>query len=139
MSETNETAATETPAAETTEKKAKGPGVGALAIEMIRGGSSNEDVLKAIQEKFPEAKTTMASVNWYRNKLRTEGEHVPTARDLKRKAAEAAAAANPPAEKPKRQRKAKAAPAEATSEAPASEQPASSEAPASEQPADIMA
>lgn len=63
--------------------KVKAPGVGDLAKEMIRNRATNEEVLAAVKEKFPEAKTSMASVNWYRNFLRGEGENVPTARELK--------------------------------------------------------
>lgn len=67
----------------TSEKKSKN-GVGKLAIEMIKNGFTNEEVLETIKEKFPKAKTTMASVNWYRNKLRGEGANVLTSRELKR-------------------------------------------------------
>jgi membrane protein involved in colicin uptake len=63
--------------------KEKVPGVGDLAKELIRDGKTNEQVLEAVKAKFPEAKTSMASINWYRNKLRTDGEQVPTARELK--------------------------------------------------------
>jgi len=123
MGETTTT--TETPAAEATvEKKAKGPGIGARAIELIREGKSNEDVFATVRAEFPEAKTTMSSINWYRNKLRGDGEKVPTARELKKAAAPA------PAEKPKRSRK-KAADAPAADAAPAA-----STAPAGE---DMMA
>lgn len=64
-------------------KEPKGPGVGDVAKELIRAGKTNEEVLAAIKEQFPEAKTSMASINWYRNKLRSDGEKVPTARELK--------------------------------------------------------
>lgn len=63
--------------------KVKAPGVGDLAKDLIRSGHTNEEVLAAVKEKFPEAKTSMASINWYRNKLRGDGEEVPTARELK--------------------------------------------------------
>ena len=66
-----------------TEAKEKVPGVGDLAKELIREGKTNEEVLAAVKEKFPDAKTSMASINWYRNKLRGDGEDVPTARALK--------------------------------------------------------
>ncbi len=65
------------------EPKVKTPGVGDLAKDLIREGKTNEDVLAAVKEAFPEAKTSMASINWYRNKLRGDGENVPTARELK--------------------------------------------------------
>ncbi len=65
------------------EVKEKVPGVGDLAKDLIRNGKTNEEVLATVKEKFPEAKTSMASINWYRNKLRNDGEKVPTARELK--------------------------------------------------------
>lgn len=81
-------------AGENTEtKEPKGPGVGDVAKTLIREGKTNEEVLAAIKEQFPDAKTSMASVNWYRNKLRTDGEDVPTARSLKAGAKDEAKAA----------------------------------------------
>ncbi len=71
-----------TAAAAPAEPKVKLPGVGDKAKELIRAGLSNEAVLAGIKEAFPDAKTTMSSVNWYRNNLRTLGEDVPTAREL---------------------------------------------------------
>ncbi len=62
-------------------------GVGTVAIEAIKAGKTNEDALAACQKAFPDAKTSLASINWYRNKLRSEGAKVPTARELKKKAA----------------------------------------------------
>ncbi|QNN97219.1 TolA protein [Xanthomonas phage Xp12] len=67
----------------TKEQAPKAPGVGEIAKGLIRDGKTNEEVLAAIREQFPEAKTSMASINWYRNKLRSDGEKVPTARELK--------------------------------------------------------
>lgn len=61
-------------------------GVGTVAIEALRAGKTNEDALAAVQKEFPEAKTSLASINWYRNKLRSDGEDVPTSRDLKKAA-----------------------------------------------------
>ena len=68
---------------EAEQPKDKTPGVGDVAKDLIRGGKTNEEVLAAIKEQFPDAKTSMASINWYRNKLRGDGENVPTARELK--------------------------------------------------------
>ncbi len=70
------------------EKKTKAApkrGVGTVAIEAITAGKTNEEALEACRKEFPEAKTSLASINWYRNKLRGEGKKVPTARDLKKK------------------------------------------------------
>lgn len=83
---------TETPA----EKKPRGMGIGKRAKDLIREGKSNKDVLDTLQKEFPTAKTTMASVNWYRNNLRAKGEKVPSAREVK--AAEAPKTEAPAAE-----------------------------------------
>ena len=70
------------------EEKQKAPkrGVGTVAIEAIRAGKTNEEALEAVQAEFPDARTSLASINWYRNKLRSDGEKVPTARELKKAA-----------------------------------------------------
>lgn len=82
------------------EPKAPRRGVGTVAREGIREGLDNDEVLAKVMAEFPEAKTTLQSVNWYRGKMRQEGETVPSARDLKkaRKAAEEAANEAPAAE-----------------------------------------
>ena len=66
------------------EKPAKEPkvGVGTVAKDAIRDGKTNDEVLEIVKKKFPDAKTTLASVAWYRNDLRTKGEKIPTAREL---------------------------------------------------------
>ncbi len=69
------------------EAKAKKPGVGDAAIKAIKSGMNNEDALAAVLKEFPEAKTSLASINWYRNKLRSDGDKtVKTARELKKAA-----------------------------------------------------
>ena len=50
--------------------KAKKRTIGAVAMDAIRSGKSNEQVLEAVRAEFPSAKTTVACVNWYRNKVR---------------------------------------------------------------------
>ncbi len=70
-----------------TDKKEPKRGVGTVAMEAIRAGKTNEEALEAVLDEFPEAKTSLASINWYRNKLRSDGEEVPTSRDLKKKEA----------------------------------------------------
>lgn len=68
-------------------------GVGTVAIEALKARKTNEDALAAVKAEFPDAKTTLASVNWYRNKLRSDGDKtVPTSRELKAEAKAAAAA-----------------------------------------------
>ena len=63
-------------------------GVGTIAKDAIREGKSNEETLAIVKAKFPEAKTTIASVAWYRNNLRVNGEKIPTARELAKAKAE---------------------------------------------------
>ena len=89
---------------EAEQPKEKTPGVGDVAKDLIRDGKTNEEVLAAIKEQFPDAKTSMASINWYRNKLRGDGENVPTARELK---ADAKAEKKKAADKAKAEAKAK--------------------------------
>lgn len=84
------------------EKEPKAPkrGVGTVAMEAILNGASNEEALSAVRKEFPDANTTKASINWYRNKLRKDeavctdgawkGKPVPNAREMA-KAAKAAA------------------------------------------------
>lgn len=60
-------------------------GVGAYAMDLIRDGKTNEATLTAVLKKFPKAKTTPASINWYRHEMRRNGEKkVKTARELKK-------------------------------------------------------
>jgi len=79
-----------TKAKATTKTKASGQksgrptGVGAYAKDLIRAGKSNEQVLDTVLKKFPEAQTTIASINWYRHDMRRKGEKIKTARELKK-------------------------------------------------------
>lgn len=73
--------------ATTEETKTKKPGVGAVAIGAIKGGATNEEALLAVQAEFPEKRTTIASINWYRNKARSTDPSIPTARELKKQQA----------------------------------------------------
>ena len=52
--------------------------IGDVAMDAIRSGASNEEALAAVHAKFPDAKTSPASIRWYRSKLRRDGEAVPT-------------------------------------------------------------
>lgn len=63
----------------------KKPGVGDIAIEAIRAGKDNDEALALVQKKFPDASVSISSIAWYRNKLRSDGEKVPTAREIKAK------------------------------------------------------
>lgn len=71
-------------------------GVGTAAMEAIADGKSNEEALAVVQAEFPEAKTSLSSINWYRNKMRADDKSIPTARALK-KAAKATEAPEAPA------------------------------------------
>lgn len=79
--------ATAKKAAKKTAKKTgdKTTGVGDLAVASLRDGKDNEEVLAIVKKKFPDSSVSISSIAWYRNKLRSEGEKVPTARDIKKK------------------------------------------------------
>lgn len=67
--------------------------IGRVAEKALRDGLSNEEVLAAVKAAFPESSTSMASINWYRNKLRSEGEDVKTSRQIRKERREAEKAA----------------------------------------------
>ena len=60
------------------EKLGRGPvqGVGAYAKSLLLEGLSNKEVLEKTLEQFPTAKTTVACIAYYRNKLVTGGKLV---------------------------------------------------------------
>lgn len=70
-----------------TEKKEPKRGVGTVAMEAIKAGMTNEEALEAVKKEFPDAKTSISSINWYRNNMRKTDKTIPTSRDLKKKAA----------------------------------------------------
>jgi hypothetical protein len=76
---------------ETAEPKAPRRGVGTVIREAIAAGKTNEAALEAAQAEFPEAKTTLASVSWYRNEARKKDPTIPSARAVKKAKAEEAA------------------------------------------------
>lgn len=51
-------------------------GIGDLAMDQIRAGRTNEEALAAVREAFPNARTSPASIAWYRSKLRKDGEEI---------------------------------------------------------------
>lgn len=75
------------PAAEAAEKKPR-RGIGTVATEVIIAGGTNEEALAAVQKEFPDSKASLSSINWYRNKARSENPDIPTARTLKKLKAE---------------------------------------------------
>ncbi len=80
-------------------EKVKKPGVGDFVKKLIMEGKTNEKILELVTVKFPEAKTTNSSVNWYRSDLRKQGEEVPSSR-VPKAPKTAAAKAPAPAKKP---------------------------------------
>lgn len=59
--------------------------IGKVAEQAIGDGASNEDALKAVKKKFPQAATSMASISWYRSKLRKEKPNILTDREAREK------------------------------------------------------
>ena len=58
--------------------------IGEMAERLIRQGLSNGEVLTAIQTERPDAKTTDASIRWYRSSLRKQGEEIPNNIDARK-------------------------------------------------------
>jgi hypothetical protein len=86
----------EAEAPKTKAPKAPRRGIGTVINEVLLAGGTNEAALAAVQKEFSKSKATLASVSWYRNKLRKDGKEVPTARAVKK--AEAPAEAPAPAD-----------------------------------------
>lgn len=57
--------------------------IGAAVLEFMLDGATNEEALAKAQAEFPDAKPSPASISWYRNKFRTDGHSIPTARELR--------------------------------------------------------
>lgn len=57
--------------------------IGQVCLESMLNGSNNEEALADILAQFPNAKTTINTVSWYRNKFRCEGHPIFTARELR--------------------------------------------------------
>ena len=58
--------------------------IGGVAKGAIRMGVTNVEALEAVKSEFPESKTSMACIQWYRAQLRKSGEPVPTAREARK-------------------------------------------------------
>lgn len=52
--------------------------IGETATRALRDGLSNEEVLERVRAKFPEAKTSIASISWYRAQARKMYSEVPS-------------------------------------------------------------
>lgn len=58
--------------------------IGGVARKAIIDGATNEEALSQVLSKFPRASTSVASIQWYRTKLRRElGDEVPTDRQAR--------------------------------------------------------
>jgi hypothetical protein len=62
--------------------KRRNLGIGKLAQQAIRSGMTNEETLLAVLAAFPDARTTVGCIRWYRNRMRKRGEDVPTSREV---------------------------------------------------------
>lgn len=51
----------------------KAGGIGGFVCDLLVKGKETDDILKAVKAQFPKARTSAASVAWYRSKLREEG------------------------------------------------------------------
>lgn len=54
------------------------PGVGAVAMEAILAGATNEEALKKVMKAFPNCSSNLSCMSWYRGKLAKEGKLRPT-------------------------------------------------------------
>ncbi len=74
--------------------KPKKPNIGQIAMDAIGNGSTNEEALAIVMKAVPDAKTSLSSIGWYRNKMRSDGvkgangKPIPTAREMKKAVAE---------------------------------------------------
>lgn len=59
--------------------------IGEVAKQAITEGATNEEALNTVKAKFPQAATSMASVSWYRSKLRKGDPNIPTDREARQK------------------------------------------------------
>lgn len=67
-------------------EKTKEPkrGVGTVAREAIAAGKSNEEALAAVKAEFPESKTGLQTISWYRNDMRKKDPSIPSGRDARK-------------------------------------------------------
>tara|TARA_R110002072_G_scaffold93924_3_gene207986 strand:- start:635 stop:970 length:336 start_codon:yes stop_codon:yes gene_type:complete len=52
--------------------------IGQVAEDAIRKGATNDEALAKVRAKFPQAKTSPASIAWYRSNLRNQDSKVLT-------------------------------------------------------------
>jgi hypothetical protein len=73
------------------EIKAPKRGVGTVAREAIAAGKTNQEALEAVQAEFPQSKTSLQTISWYRNSMRKTDKSIPSGRSVKKAAAPAEA------------------------------------------------
>lgn len=56
-----------------TDRSSKPAGIGAYINGLLMSGKANEEVLVLTQRTFPTARTSAATVAWYKAKLKKEG------------------------------------------------------------------
>ena len=56
------------------DKGPKKPGIGALVRQLLKAKKTTEEILVAVKKEFPKAKTTPASIAWYRSDMKEAGE-----------------------------------------------------------------
>ena len=69
------------------EKKTRGKGIGKRAMELILEGKTNQEIIEIIKAEIAEANPTVATMAWYRNKLRQDGLLPKPVRKAKKEAA----------------------------------------------------
>lgn len=74
------------------EKKPRGKGIGARAMELILEGKATQEVIDTIKAEIEGASPTAATIAWYKNKLRADGKLASTNRKKKGEAVEEAEA-----------------------------------------------
>ena len=52
--------------------------IGEMAKKSISDGMTTAEALEKVRKRFPHARTTAASIAWYRSQMRKEDPHVPT-------------------------------------------------------------
>lgn len=60
-------------------------GIGDLAERLLMQGLSNEAAREKVLEAFPDARTSLASIAWYRSNLRRKGKPVISQVDARRR------------------------------------------------------
>lgn len=68
---------------EAVEKKPRGKGIGALAMELLLEGKTTAEVIEIVTSEIDGAHPTRATIAWYKNKLRAEGKLAPSGRKTK--------------------------------------------------------